>query len=299
MAWAKFDDGYPRHRKVWPLSDAAFRLDTSGICWSGEALTDGRIPADELTAVSPVKQPRKAAAELVRRGRWHEPGHDCPRCPPISDGWVIHDYLDYNPDADKVLATREARAKAGQRGGRASARQREAGQQSPPNPVAQSKQIASGLLSNGGADDRATGPAKSNPVPLPVVGKGSTAAARGLTRARETAAAAAESDEIGQLRDACTEAGMPVRWDKLGPGQRERIAALVGLHGVDRLVQTARSQWRPDNPAGWASAWLGHWEALPAPGRRLTAVPELCQDPAHVRQPMPCRLCAADRKAAG
>ena len=37
MPWANFDDQFPKHPKVLPLSDAAFRLHVSGvtvICYS-------------------------------------------------------------------------------------------------------------------------------------------------------------------------------------------------------------------------------------------------------------------------
>lgn len=110
MPWVRFDDRYPSNRKVGRLSDAAFRLDASAICWCSENTTDGRIASDELGLIPHIKRPKPAAAELVRVGRWHGPGHDCPRCPPIEDGWIIHDFLDYNPSAEKVKNDREAKA---------------------------------------------------------------------------------------------------------------------------------------------------------------------------------------------
>lgn len=115
MPWARFDDRYPSNRKVRPLSDAAFRLDVSAICWSSEHLTDGRVPLDDITAVSDVRRPTVYASELVGRGRWHKPGHSCEDCAHIESGWVIHDYLKYNPPRSKVLAEREAKAKRQQR----------------------------------------------------------------------------------------------------------------------------------------------------------------------------------------
>jgi len=111
MPWVRFEDRYPANRKVRPLSDAAFRLDVSGICWSAEQLTNGHL--DDLDGIIGIKRPEKAAAELVARGRWHTPGHGCPspKCRPIESGWLIHDYLDFNPDKDKVITEREAKAK--------------------------------------------------------------------------------------------------------------------------------------------------------------------------------------------
>lgn len=137
MTWAKFDDRYPWHRKVRGLSDAAFRMDVSAVCWCAENLTDGVIEAEFLALVSDVRNARKAAAELVRAGRWHDADHECEACPPITPGaHVIHDYLDYNPTREKVERDRESRRKAGEIGGRASGASR-----------ANAKQVASGLPS--------------------------------------------------------------------------------------------------------------------------------------------------------
>lgn len=112
MGWGKFDDRYALNRKVRPLSDAAFRLDVSAILWCGAQLTDGRIDRDELDQVSDVKAPRKAAEELVRRGRWHVQGEGCDteQCPvgETGNGWQIHDYLDFNDSKRVVLDRRKA-----------------------------------------------------------------------------------------------------------------------------------------------------------------------------------------------
>ncbi|WP_372730114.1 hypothetical protein [Nocardioides sp.] len=125
MPWAKFDDRYPWHRKVRGLSDAAFRMDVSAVCWCSENLTDGVIEAEFLTLVSDVRNPRKVAAELVRSGRWHDDGHDCEVCPDVPAGaHIVHDYLDYNPTREKVERDREQRRKAGERGGVASGKAR-------------------------------------------------------------------------------------------------------------------------------------------------------------------------------
>ena len=125
MPWAKFDDRYPWHRKVRGLSDAAFRMDVSAVCWCSENLTDGVIEAEFLTLVSDVRNPRKVAAELVRSGRWHDDDHDCGACPALPTGaHIVHDYLDYNPTREKVEKDREQRRKAGERGGVASGRAR-------------------------------------------------------------------------------------------------------------------------------------------------------------------------------
>jgi hypothetical protein len=98
MPWVRFDDRFPTHRKVRRLSDAAFRLHVSAIHWCAEHLTDGHVPADELDLVSDVTDPKSAVAELEPK-LWE----------PLDDGWLIHDYLEYQPPASKVRADRDAK----------------------------------------------------------------------------------------------------------------------------------------------------------------------------------------------
>lgn len=100
MPWVRFDDQFPIHRKVDVLSDAAFRLHVSAVCWCARNLTDGFIAAAELRSVSRARKPDKIAAELVRVGVWRE----------VADGWQIHDYLDYQPSRQKVERERKAKA---------------------------------------------------------------------------------------------------------------------------------------------------------------------------------------------
>lgn len=116
MTWVRLDDDFPSHRKIRRLSDAAFRLQVSGLCWASKYTTDGRIAADELTMVTEIDDrddPQaylQAAAELVDRNVWHTARHDCPTCPTSKDGWVIHDYLGMNPSAVQVKQQREQAA---------------------------------------------------------------------------------------------------------------------------------------------------------------------------------------------
>ena len=113
MSWVKSDDQMSIHRKVQPLSDAAYRLQDEARLWCSRNLTDGRIPADEFEVCSLRATPENAA-ELVKRKLWHRAedghcGHD--KCAiPGPDGWVIHDYLEYNPAAAEVIAERAKKA---------------------------------------------------------------------------------------------------------------------------------------------------------------------------------------------
>jgi hypothetical protein len=101
MPWVKLDDRFPSHRKVALLSDRAFRLYVSALCWSSENLTEGRITQRELPLVAArLRGAKTAAGELEAAQLWDR----------ADDGWVIHDFLEYNPDRARVQSEREANA---------------------------------------------------------------------------------------------------------------------------------------------------------------------------------------------
>lgn len=97
MPWARLDDMLPVHPKVRGLSDSAFRLYVSAICWSNCNQTDGHIPSAQLQYVSDVRRARYCADQLVQAGLWETD----------EGGWRIHDYLEYQPSSAKVKHERE------------------------------------------------------------------------------------------------------------------------------------------------------------------------------------------------
>lgn len=118
MTWVRFDDQFPIHRKVGGLSDVLYRLQTEGIFWCARNSTDGVIRRSELSLVSTRARPARAA-ELVERELWHDAEDLCPQCqialkeagtPTPPDGWVIHDYLQFQPSRAKVEKDRAAKA---------------------------------------------------------------------------------------------------------------------------------------------------------------------------------------------
>jgi len=112
MTWVRFDDQASIHRKVAPLDDATYRLWREAIEWSARNLTDGVILADELSECSKRGNALRAT-KLIDRDLWHVAGAFCPspKCPPAGkDGWVIHDYFDYQPSREKVRAEQAAKA---------------------------------------------------------------------------------------------------------------------------------------------------------------------------------------------
>jgi hypothetical protein len=100
MPWVKLDDRFPSHRKVALLSDRAFRLHVSAICWCSHNLTDGRISDREMTLVAHVRGLKATAKQLEDAGLWDR----------TDDGWIVHDFLDYNPSREQALAERKKNA---------------------------------------------------------------------------------------------------------------------------------------------------------------------------------------------
>lgn len=101
MVWVRLDDSFCEHPKVKLLSPAAFRLHVEALCYCGRTLSEGFVP-------KPFVEGREApAAELSRtptgyeHGLWEEK----------ADGWVIHDFLEYNPSRAQVKHGRKVTSK--------------------------------------------------------------------------------------------------------------------------------------------------------------------------------------------
>ena len=118
MPWVKLDDRFPSHRKIALLSDRAFRLHVSAMCWCAENLTDGRISDRELALVTRVRGVKATAKQLEDAGLWDR----------TEDGWEIHDYLEYNQSREQVLIERKKNAERQER-----FRRRKNGKPTPPS----------------------------------------------------------------------------------------------------------------------------------------------------------------------
>ena len=112
--WVKLDDDFFENPKTGPLSKGAKLLYLAGLTYCAKGLTDGKIDARGVRVVRALAEVgAKAVAELEAAGRWEKNG----------SGYVVHDWLEYNPPAAKVLAQREAakgrmkRARSGEQAG--------------------------------------------------------------------------------------------------------------------------------------------------------------------------------------
>ncbi len=107
MSWVKIDDEFPDHKKVASLSNDAFCLHVTAMCWVAKWQTDGKLPSKLLGKLGwRCQDPASAAAELVMANVWET----------TPEGWEIHDFLEYNPSKAQVEELAETRSTAGKAG---------------------------------------------------------------------------------------------------------------------------------------------------------------------------------------
>lgn len=125
MSWFRIEGRMPNHRKVAPLSDAAFRLHITAGCWSVEERTEGKIPFDVPATLPRAQRGSKlenTISDLIARGLWERTEH----------GYVIHDFLNYNLSNDDAAAKSAAGRLGGKKSGASRRSKREAGASIPP-----------------------------------------------------------------------------------------------------------------------------------------------------------------------
>lgn len=143
MPWAKLDDRFYLNPKIMRAGLVPRALYIAGLVHAAGGLTDGLIEHSaipRLAALADVVKWRTAAARLVELGLWKE----------VAEGYLIHDYLAYNPSKEHAEHVRQERAKAGKMGGR------------PPKSPVEEKQPESKLVSHEKT------PVPSRPVLIPL-----------------------------------------------------------------------------------------------------------------------------------
>jgi hypothetical protein len=153
MAWFKVDDQMYDHPKFTSLSLATIGLWTAGGSYCARHLTDGFLP----NTATPLLRPESSGgrAELVAAGLWDE----------VDGGVRFHDWLEYQPTRESVLAERAA-SKERQRRAREAAKSR------------RESQGSHGVTSDEVTDQSRRESRSPRPDPTrPVVPKGTTGAA--------------------------------------------------------------------------------------------------------------------------
>lgn len=96
MGWVRLDDNFADHPKIIALSDSAFRLFITGLCYSNRQLTDGIIPYRMVQAWV-GENPMKPSDELEDQDLWAR----------VESGFLILSYAEYQPTRDQVEKKRE------------------------------------------------------------------------------------------------------------------------------------------------------------------------------------------------
>lgn len=170
MAWIKIDDQFADHPKVRSVGPFGAALQVAAFCHCGKYLTDGFLSfavAEALaqalackfgTQDGKVWTPALTCGMVGRDARemdWAKIMVDARLWDEAPGGYVVHDYLDYNPSKEEVLAQRAARSAAGRAGGLISKRSSKTEASAQANDKQTLKQNESKIE------------AKLNPVPLP------------------------------------------------------------------------------------------------------------------------------------
>lgn len=236
MTWVRLEDSFPEHPKILGLSVAAKWLIVEGLCWCNRNLTDGFI-ADE--AAPRLGATRKLTGELVEAGVWE-------RC---DGGWRVHDYEDFQPSRDRVLADREA--------GRLRKAKHDA-----------KKRAAKGTGNNPG-NAVTTGGSNGHPVPDP----SPTTSSSSVTSSSAPPNRDDDDPPIGQdLIDAVVTLKMAgAHPDNPGPYRAAVARSVPTEHGADLARLLAE---HPDWPTNWIAAHtLGLERTDPSPRQVIDDCP--------------------------
>lgn len=195
MPWGRLDDSFYDHPKVEHLPvrvrNACVGLWARCISWSNRYLTDGFIPHERIRKLD---GDAKLAEALVLADLFeHHP-----------DGYLVHDYLDYNDSAADVRRRREEMRELGRAGGKRSGQSRRADK---------AKRDASTVDEAARLNSRPS-PVPSRPVP-----------AEGSAREDEEP----EGDALSWLaRHGC--------YVRPGNGYHQKLVLAVENHGVNAVV---------------------------------------------------------------
>ena len=96
MTWVRLDDGFPNHPKIIGLSDGAFRLYITMLCYSNAYLTDGIVPQNTVKKLSNSRH----ISALIEANLWEKCGDDI----------IILGYEEYQFTKEKVEIERKKAA---------------------------------------------------------------------------------------------------------------------------------------------------------------------------------------------
>lgn len=110
MAWVRLDDGFADHPKILAAGPFALVAQVRALCYCARHLTDGHLPKSAVKTIF-AGLSTLTARQMCLAQLWHKNG----------SGFIIHDYLKYNPSRVDTLQLREKKVLAGHLGGVAKA----------------------------------------------------------------------------------------------------------------------------------------------------------------------------------
>ena len=129
MPWLKSEGKMPQNEKVWELSDAAYRLMDAGRHYAVQNMTDGHVPISRISALTPKPATKLVIHEVVKARLWHQLPDICVSCTQQrkdhgagalpKTGYLVHDFLIYNPSKAEYEASQRQRHVAGKVGAQA------------------------------------------------------------------------------------------------------------------------------------------------------------------------------------
>ena len=98
MGWSRFDDGYMDHPKIMDAGPWPELLDRRAIEHCAKYETDGFVSRSGLRRIGrDIPKVSQRVLTLLAVGRWEAHG----------DGWMVHDFLKFNPSKVAKEADRE------------------------------------------------------------------------------------------------------------------------------------------------------------------------------------------------
>ncbi|MEU6758011.1 mucin-2 [Streptomyces sp. NPDC046685] len=278
MPWFKIDDASHSHPKFMAAGNAALGLWLRCGAYSAQHLTEGHVPAAVAKAYGTPAQARK----LVAVGLWHQPGHDCPRCPQSDAGYVVHDFFEGGRNATRAqveasrkgAAERAAKSREGRKrseseremnnihdtNGAGSRADREQNEPQFPDSAAGQPGPSHRTGLEGGAHPQATTtpiqvlPTEVPPPPTPSSEQPGTAVATVSGRG-----------EAQPLIEAMSARGMNVSWT-FSAEQWLELRDAVRRVGVPALVEHAARAWQAAKTQPYSARYfLAGWAGLQAP----------------------------------
>jgi hypothetical protein len=100
VTWVRLADDFADHPKIVAAGALAAWQFVCGLAYCNKHLTDGFIPRGAVRRLADVEDPFRLAATLVDVGLWES----------VDGGWMVHDYLNYQPSRQTVVTEREKTA---------------------------------------------------------------------------------------------------------------------------------------------------------------------------------------------